>query len=321
MYKFNHSPDQNLKYPPFTSLMLFILVVFIGIIAGSLLCFLLIALPQTGFDTAAAQHFMSSTIANCQNVLICHALQGVALFVPFVMFPILYFQFTENKSITHLFHPDVSFQKQASLFALGILFILSVYPLGLALRELTVDLVNEGLFGEAGKSILLHEESQSELIEAMLNVHTPLEYLSLFLIIAVLPGFGEELVFRGVIQNIFLKLQLNHHLAIILTAILFSGLHFNLTEFLPRVLLGAVLGYTYYYSKNFWIPVFLHFANNALSIVYYVYLKSGDIEFDMEASGQIDALDISVGIIITISSWYFFKRIADKSFERKNDLV
>jgi membrane protease YdiL (CAAX protease family) len=39
----------------------------------------------------------------------------------------------------------------------------------------------------------------------------------------------------------------------------------------PRIVLGAALGYSFYWSKSIWVPVFFHFINNA-SIVLAIYL-------------------------------------------------
>lgn len=313
MYQFNHKTEENLIHSPFASLFLFIAILFFGAFFGSMVSILVVTLPYSGFDMAGAEYTINHLSE--QTALICHAVQGVWLFTTFIFVPLLYFQFIAHKTFADLSHPQVNQQKQLSLFLIGLVFILSVYPFGLALRDFTITLVDSGFLGEVGKSIVAKENSQTALIEAMLNVHTPLEYLSLFFIIAVLPAIGEELVFRGVIQNILLKAQINHHVAIVLTAVIFSAMHLNLTDFLPRVLLGGVLGYAYYYSRNFWVPVFLHFMNNALSVVYYLLLENKTITYDIEATGQMSLIIVSIGLLVTVSSWYIYKTMADKSFE------
>jgi len=82
-----------------------------------------------------------------------------------------------------------------------------------------------------------------------------LEVVINLLVIAILPALGEELVFRGVIQQKIAE-QISVHGAIWLTAILFSTIHLQFQGFLPRMLLGAVLGYLFFWSKNLWIPIF-----------------------------------------------------------------
>lgn len=63
---------------------------------------------------------------------------------------------------------------------------------------------------------------------------------------------------------------------IIITSILFSAIHFSYFGFLPRVVLGLVLGLIFYYSKNIWLNILLHFLNNALVVTQlYIVGKQG----------------------------------------------
>lgn len=87
------------------------------------------------------------------------------------------------------------------------------------------------------------------------------------LLIAVMPAIGEELVFRGILQQNLEKLMRNPHIAIWISSLLFSAIHFQFEGFLARTVLGAILGYSYYLTRNFWIPVLLHFFNNLLPLI------------------------------------------------------
>jgi membrane protease YdiL (CAAX protease family) len=85
-------------------------------------------------------------------------------------------------------------------------------------------------------------------------------------VIAVMAGFSEEFLFRGALLSIIGKKTGNPHIAIWIVAILFSAIHFQFSGFIPRALLGAVLGYFLYWSKSIWIPVFAHFFHNAVAV-------------------------------------------------------
>jgi uncharacterized protein len=61
----------------------------------------------------------------------------------------------------------------------------------------------------------------------------------------------------------------NVHAAVWLTAIVFSVIHFQFYGFLPRVLLGALLGYLVIWTGSIWASILAHFANNALAFVLY----------------------------------------------------
>lgn len=98
--------------------------------------------------------------------------------------------------------------------------------------------------------------------------------LNLFMI-AFLPAIGEELLFRGVLQKIFYTLFKSGHLAIWVTAFIFSALHFQFFGFLPRFILGLIFGYLFYWSGTLWLPVISHFVNNAVSVIA-AYLQGWD---------------------------------------------
>ncbi|BEP30172.1 CPBP family intramembrane glutamic endopeptidase [Helicovermis profundi] len=80
----------------------------------------------------------------------------------------------------------------------------------------------------------------------------------------ILAPITEEILFRGII---FKKLHNNINLktAIVIQAMLFSFVHFNLAQTLPTFLLGVVLAYMYYKTNNLWVPIFIHIIYNGLA--------------------------------------------------------
>ena len=89
-------------------------------------------------------------------------------------------------------------------------------------------------------------------------------------LIGLVPAIGEELVFRGVIQKTLENWTQKPHLAILLAGAIFSLIHFQFAGFLPRMFLGMLLGYAYYFSKSLWVPMLLHFVFNASQAVAMV---------------------------------------------------
>jgi membrane protease YdiL (CAAX protease family) len=87
------------------------------------------------------------------------------------------------------------------------------------------------------------------------------------LVIAIVPAIGEELLFRGYLQQSFSNWLSNPHVAIIVTAVLFSAIHLHFQAFLPRFILGVLLGYLFYWSGSLWLPILAHFANNAQAVI------------------------------------------------------
>lgn len=148
------------------------------------------------------------------------------------------------------------------------------------------------------------EDMAERLIETVLNPDTKGSFAVNFIMIAVLPAIGEELIFRGVLQRILTRLFNSGHLAILITSIVFSALHLQFYGFLPRFILGLVFGYLFLWSGTLWLPVIAHFANNAVSVIL-VYLQNSDIASvpdEISLWKQISALllPLITGILIMI---------------------
>lgn len=123
--------------------------------------------------------------------------------------------------------------------------------------------------------------------------------------LAFLPALGEEWFFRGSLQRILLKWMGNASKAILVTGFIFSLLHFEFEGFIPRFLLGMVLGYIFYSTGNIWISVFLHFLFNATQIVM-AYFTKADI-----SSSDTEPLDPAVWILViicTIALYLLFRQ-------------
>lgn len=88
------------------------------------------------------------------------------------------------------------------------------------------------------------------------------------LVIAAIPAFVEELMFRGWLQR-RLEGRINFHVAVWVTAMVFSLVHLQMSGFIPRILLGAMLGYSYHYTKTLWGSVLMHFVNNTFAVITY----------------------------------------------------
>ena len=111
------------------------------------------------------------------------------------------------------------------------------------------------------------EKKAAELTKIFLDMKTPGDLFFNLFMIALLPAIGEELVFRGVVQKIFHQWSRNAHVAVWTTAILFSAMHMQFYGFMPRMLLGAMLGYMLVWSGSLWLPILAHFINNAGAVV------------------------------------------------------
>ncbi|MGB3548255.1 MAG: CPBP family intramembrane glutamic endopeptidase [Saprospiraceae bacterium] len=122
------------------------------------------------------------------------------------------------------------------------------------------------------------EDGANASLRAVLTIETPSEFALSFLVIALLAALGEELIFRGILQRQLDRLFGTGHLSIWLAAFIFSAIHFQFAGFLPRLLLGAALGYAYRWSGSLFTPIALHAAFNGVQVIAVTFLP--DQEFD-----------------------------------------
>ncbi len=158
------------------------------------------------------------------------------------------------------------------------------------------------------------KEDYAETITTFLtNFESVGQLMLAIFVIAVLPGIGEELVFRGLLQKEFIKVGTNVHVSIWLAAILFSTIHMQFFGFVPRMFLGALFGYLYYWSGSLGLAMFAHFTNNALSVIALYFYQQGAFEFDMESTESLpwQIVALSAGLT-TILLTAFYKHYSDK---------
>ena len=132
------------------------------------------------------------------------------------------------------------------------------------------------------------EETAKAATEKMLNVDTIGGLLLNLVIVALIPAVGEEMTFRGVLQQSLTR-KMNPHLAIFLSAAIFSFIHFQFYGFLPRMFLGLLLGYMFYITGSLWTSMLMHFVNNGAAVVLYYLDNKGIIE-DAEHFGETQSV-------------------------------
>ena len=133
-------------------------------------------------------------------------------------------------------------------------------------------------------------------------------YLVNMLVMAVLPAFGEEFIFRAILIKWFNK-RMNIHWSIFLSAVIFSAIHMQFLGFFPRFFIGLVLGYVFYWSGTLWASIWLHFLNNGMMVTAYFLLARGYISGDPDTLGSIDNIPVlMVDVLVFFAAMYWFYR-------------
>lgn len=277
-----------------TKLLTFILLFFLGniLLVAFLLPYLLangVSIQELvdGFDI-----FAFEDIGFLRYVMLG---QGIFLFI----IPALLFgRFFYPKPMTREF--GLQRLPTLALCGLATLFLIASYPLVnlsfIINQALPVSGWMEGM-----------EEEASSLIERITHMENFGDYLYSLLIIAVLPAIGEELVFRGILQKQLYK-AMSPIAAIWVASVIFSGFHLQFEGFLPRLVLGVVLGYVYYWTGNLWLPMLMHFVNNGIQVSALYFTDFDMSEMPGEGETSVTAISLILGVFLMYLAYEGIRR-------------
>jgi membrane protease YdiL (CAAX protease family) len=231
--------------------------------------------------------------------------QGVASIFTFIVPGLLFWYAVEKKQFN-----DLSFRALPSLqiFGLVILIQLSFSPFSGWVQSLNEKMQLPASLEWLESIMKSMEDSAKTLTDFLTKFDSPLELFVALIVIAIIAGIGEELIFRGLIQRKLLLGIKNYHLAIWISAIIFSGIHMQFYGFFPRMFLGALFGYLYYWSGNIWVPIFAHIFNNGLAVVLMHMVNQKKISPEIEKLDTIPMPYVTVSVLLFGGLMYLFKK-------------
>ncbi len=246
--------------------------------------------------------------ADTFNLLIFQAVQAVCTFiVPAWIVAILWSE--QPKDYLHLKPLE---QTDQTLLLLAIATIICALPLINYLAYLNSRIsLPESMQGLEAKMREM-EDRAAELLKAFMTVEKGSMVMLLFniVVLAIIPAIGEEMTFRCVLQSFFHR---NRHLAVWMTAFIFSFIHFQFYGFIPRMLLGALLGYALVWTDNLIYSITMHATNNMMAVLlFYIatfVLQLPDGELDYLGTGDTWWLT-AISLPLTAVCIYLFRRRA-----------
>jgi len=153
--------------------------------------------------------------------------------------------------------------------------------------------------------LLANDEQGIEMMMRLLAQNSTVDFIVNLLLIAVLPAVAEELFFRGYLQRV-LQNKMSVHAAVWITALVFSLFHLQYSGFLPRLFLGAVLGYIFVWSKSLWPSIILHFTNNAAAVFAVFFYGPEMMNQDPEELAGGNTFFVSSAISVVLSALLIF---------------
>lgn len=238
-----------------------------------------------------------------------YIMQGAATLIGLGLLPSLFWFSVEQKGMTSWF----AGKKIYGLIVLATLLMTIAFR---ATNSVFIDWNAHVHFPEFMKDFETwardYENRAEGLTKYMTQFSSTGEFLFAFFVIAILPAFGEELVFRGMLQPQLMRITKNFHASIWITAALFSAFHLQFFGFVPRLLLGALFGYLYYWSGNLLMPIFAHFVNNGFSVLMLYLNQKGIVDMDIESTEAAPWPSVLIFTLVGGFSLFYYKNFFDR---------
>jgi membrane protease YdiL (CAAX protease family) len=292
----------ELENKPFLQLILILCLCLISIILFSIIGGLL-SFAIYGFDMSNINNYADPTVI--QGLKLFQLFSAVGLFlVP----PLVYGIVASKKPFEKLSLNRLN--KPINYILIFLLMLLST-PFLSWLIELNANMVLPDFLNGIEQWMRNSENQAAQLTRAFLTFDGVGSLLYILIIVAIVPALGEELLFRGVLQKIFINWTKNPHVGIWITSILFSALHMQFFGFFPRLLLGLMFGYIFWWSKSLWLPIVGHFINNgSVVIVSYFYPESiNEADISIFKENENSVLFYIISFIVSALIFFSIRKI------------
>ena len=276
-----------------TKLLTFMLLLVFGIVFSSVLG-VLVAMTNGG------------SIFDLKNLQIIQVLNQV---IGFLMPPVVYVMLVQEKPFKYL-----GFNKLPAWSILGIVAIFTVIPFLSMVTDWNDGIVIPESMRAIEEQLRNTQKQSEEIIKTFISQGS---LCSSLLIIAALAAVSEELLFRSVIQKALIKLFKNAHVAIVVTAFVFSAVHMDFFGFFPRFILGLMLGYMFWMSGSIFPSMLMHFVNNATIVMLYYLNTRGFSDIDIDNFGNTSSvLLILLSLIATVAIFIICNRLKNRKDAR-----
>ena len=299
---FKSELDTRPEKHPVINLIIILLMVGLGfVIVGPIIGFFF-ALPFYDGGMAELAVAIQPPIEDPDMKIPLYIIQGFATFVGLIVAPAIYL-LREQRSLSTFFSTRGMDWIPVAVTAFLVIIFMAVNSVFI---EWNAEFDFPEFANEFENWAREREDTAAELTKFLTHFASEGELLFALVIIAILPAVGEEVVFRGLIQNELLRGTKNIHVSIWIAAILFSAIHFQFFGFVPRLLLGALFGYLYYWSGNLMLAILAHFVNNAVSVSALYFYQQGKFKFDVESQESAPLNVVIISAVLTAGLLYFF---------------
>ncbi len=292
-----------------------LLLIGLVLVSGALFFMLGVALAKPFFGISfLAQTDVMSNLDKPNVLNSLKLLQILNTLGTFVLPPFLFAFLIERRVSTYLL---LNRFPRLPSFIFTIIIMFAAIPLINWMGELNSMMKLPEALSDLEKWMKDAETKAARLTQVLLNMNSTGELVVNFLMVAILPALGEELLFRGCILKIIKGWTKNAHAAIWITAIIFSAMHMQFYGFIPRMMMGVFFGYLLVWSRSLWLPICAHFVNNGAAVVFAYFNKKDVLSIDPDKLGIGDgsSLTIIFSVAIVFILIFLIRKVEIKSNE------
>lgn len=258
---------------------------------------------EGNFDLETFSRGMSGLTDSPSGWWMLVILQGLSSMILFIFTALAYWYWIEQKSIRDFSSQPVPVP---AIFIFVFVLQIAFLPFNSYLASMNEYFPLPHRLSRLESVLKEMERSAQQITEFLAKTDTLPQLFMNILVIGVIAGIGEELIFRGIILRKMLKKLNNVHQAVWYSAILFSAIHFQFYGFLPRVMLGALFGYLYVWTGNIRIPIAAHIFNNTLAVILFHLIHKGVVSPELEKMDSIPLPWVVASTVVFIVLLYTF---------------
>jgi len=281
---------------PVLKILIYIVIMIMGAAIftsiGFLLSMLVLKIPFSEYN---------SVMSNINALIITQIFSAIGTFI---VPAIVYAKIFENNTFDFL-----KIDKKPKLSI--VIFTIILFVLANFVSDSLVKIMNlipfESFNNDFIKTLLQAEENSQATLANFLNFTSPIKFIVVFIMMAILPGLGEELSFRGVFMNLFKQASNNNIVfSIVLSGFIFAVVHVQLHNFLAIFFMGIMLGTIYHLTGNLWVSIIAHSVNNGFIVVASYLNNIGYLQFDFTETEQMPLIMSISGTIVFILAFYSY---------------
>lgn len=280
------------EYPWYFQLFQFILMLFISA-SFFMFCSYYLVPMVTGVDVTAIQGLSENSDARTR--IATYVFQLIAHSGTFMIPSALFAYATHPRPFEYL---GIRMPEKSSQWLIVTFLMLSAIPIISGIAALLDKIELTGDWKEMKDQFAASQKG-------ILGYKTFGEFIMAFLVLAIVPAIGEELLFRGILMRFAAK-RMKRSIAfpILITATLFALMHWNIIGFVSLLIAGVLLGLLYYLTGSLLLAIWGHLIVNGTQLVLIYIATNNKAVKDFNENNDVPITLITASVIVFVISLY-----------------